>query len=72
MATGFLRNSRLEEERKRAEAAEARFQSERERVDRYMEELIRLSERYLTAMENMARRLRDMDTRNGETRQTDE
>ena len=37
MVLGFLRDSRVEEERKRTAAAEARAERERERADRIIE-----------------------------------
>ena len=82
MVIGFLRDSRLDEERKRtqealqyaesqrqrAEAAEAqilqereRAEAERERIDRHVEEMVRIGQSYANAAEMLNQRLRELD-----------
>ena len=84
MVIGFLRDNRLDQERKRTDSALARaaaaetkaataevvIQQERERADRaeeradrYLAELERLRESYVTATEAVIQRLREFDER---------
>ena len=83
-----------EEQRRRAEAAEARIQQarteaeeraqqaraeaedrarqERERADRYLEEMIRINQSFLSATERLVRRLPDINGNNGEGKEPHE
>ena len=77
MVIGFLKDNRLDQERKRADAAlaeiaelrmrtavaESQLQQERERADRYFAELERLRESYVSATDALVQRLREMDNR---------
>ena len=54
MVLGFLRDSRVEEERKRTAAAEARAERERGRADRIIE-------RYQAATEALIKRLEELN-----------
>jgi hypothetical protein len=54
MVLGFLRDSRVEGERKRTAAAEARAERERERADRIIE-------RYQAATEALIKRLEELN-----------
>ena len=56
MVLGFLRDSRVEEERKRTAAAEARAERERER-----ERADRIIERYQAATEALIKRLEELN-----------
>ena len=59
MVLGFLRDSRVEEERKRADAAEARAEAAEARTQQERERVDRLLERYEAITESLLKRLNE-------------
>ena len=85
MVIGFLRDNRLEQERQRADAAEARVLEERkraetereraiqerERADRLLGEMNAVHQRYVDATEAMIKRMQELDAREATGSQPD-
>ena len=61
MVIGFLKDSRVEEERQRTAAAEARAERERERADRAHDRADRMLERYEAATAALLKRLDELN-----------